>query len=220
MIWGREESSGGKLGFIPISDGMWVAEMTEYTLKYRDGVDVFVVGLKLFKKGVTRYLLRDYLLRGSDVAQDYAVVSDQPFGVVELLQCMEAGNFSPARQIHKGELGRGPGVPRKPRFVQTTLLTGKPKAARCRMTELAEIVGMPCQEVVKFYSKFGRLEPIAASFPIGPGVECRVADKETDLVDPTARSTLGACRGEFDRIWVPASWAMTVLYCHQFGYKP
>lgn len=216
MIWGREEPGGGGSGekrYIEIPDGKWVAAMTEPTTKYRGNEErTSVVGVELFSKGVVRYIMRD-----SDVARDYLVVADQPFGVVWVFG--EYGLFHPARQIHKGELGRKPGVSRKPRFVQTPQKPRHPARAWCCMTELAGIVGIPCREVLKFYQRFSRLESIDRSFAVRPGVHCLMAAKEAELTNEPL-SVLGLGTKDFDNIWVPASWAMTVLYLHQFGYVP
>ena len=263
---------------VVIPDGMWVAPMLEQHSncwrtfipgigKVRPSLtmdDDFVVGVTLGKERTTRcYLVRENRGEtngGSSSIRDFLAVAAQPFGVVNYYDASQErwGRFTPARQIHKGELGRKPGVTRKPRFVQTRQDSSQPAVAWARLTDLAAIVEMAPRDVLARYFPFvprtrgdtnprNQLRTVIADNEaevtsmtmgmslyspalIGPQTEesefiysAEMRQRYPQLA--TRRRThwdrsWADTHLEFERIWVSASWAMTVLYLHQFGHTP
>lgn len=262
---------------VVIPDGKWVAQMHEESWncwrdtpppgvfgKFKKEIKVdkdLIVGIDLSEKGAKRYLVHNHhgeIGGGSHISRDYLVVSDKPFGIVHISKDVDEkwGRFHPARQIHKGELGRKPGVS-KPRFAQKIRQAGQSAESWCRLAELAEIMGMESRNVLGSYFSFA---PIMKDANPYLSLSALVANDESELFEDDKVMTMvlqspervGSVedddefllslrlrkrypqfaerrrqhfvrswqdsRLEFEKLWVRASWAMTALYLHQFGY--
>lgn len=180
----------------------------------------------------------------------WLLVSDRPFGVIQTIELsgldlenpLEYGpTFTSARQLHKGELGRFPEFA-QPQYAREgrepatwkneDLPPGvKPYSGRAlrrnharwaRLTEVAALVHMPPEELVRRYFAFADSK--------GRGLPVLFA-KERDEIQGKIIAFNDVQRFEerklpqlFDRdpaiVWVRQGFAKTVLGLHYFGHVP
>lgn len=178
--------------------------------------------------------------RCSHTSSSSALVGDRPFGVI--LETSENGRpgigsvFVCSRQVHKGELGHRPEIVR-PRFAReapetdavVSHVTGRPIKSRdrrrghvgwARLTDVAELVGLGVDELVRRYARFAHA--------VGHALDVRFAERreEIHLQPPRMPMRFAAYRIEelfmhdLRTAWVRKGFACTVLYLHHFGYVP
>jgi hypothetical protein len=178
----------------------------------------------------------------SSRSQTVVLAGDQPFGVIserhEDGQPIGGLYFTCARQVHKGELGRRPKIARPqfareaPRSVQDISgYTGKPVKARnkrrgkigwARLTDVARMVELPPEEVVRRFFRFTHAEEPALHALLAEDRDQIHSQKiEYNSWEVFHWENLPAL---FDRspetIWVRKGWVMVVLYLHHFGHIP
>lgn len=171
------------------------------------------------------------------------LVGDQPFGVIteeerEGSDPLDHGGlyFHCARQIHKGELGRRPQIVR-PQFVREAPdhfmgeegRDGQPITARnlrrgkkgwAQLQEVAELVGMDPEEMVRRYYLFtDESAPRLQIMRGGPEVIVgrKIRRDEVEVFYPHAFAELF---GDPRQIWIRQGFALTILYLKYFGYEP
>ncbi len=238
---------------VVVPDGQWVAEMQthmhyvtrpdltrehgESTVDRRDFVQKIIGG-----DGSAKEYLMDR--RESDTIGgfhrrcDLLAVSPVPFGIVETFFIGREEHeqwhrrFWSARQIHKGELGQKPLLPKTPEFFRTPWkarsdIIGGGSQVRgwsswTWLSQVAQIVGMEPYEVLHnffWFSKTHRIGPDpmltldTAEFRAGAALPWETITQQTINSD-SVRVHAG-----YEVFCVPASWAMTVLYLHHFGWK-
>jgi hypothetical protein len=222
-----------------VLDGAWVAEASIYFYP-NDGDfrSFFVVG----PEPQTIELGRD---KHNWKRENVLLVGTEPFAIVRMsLRWREnVGGmyFQPARQVHKGELGRKPPL-ETPLFAREAPDTvhdwTKPRdrkrghIAWAKLTEVAEMAGLTPQQVLLDYWPFvdykydkdwdyePRMDVLFTTKR--EDIHCRVVDKRirAEFTEKQLRELVAGGFSAWDKFWVRKGFAKVVLYLQHFGKTP
>lgn len=176
-----------------------------------------------------------YRLGGRDVL----LVSSEPFGVISWHEEdgeLDGGKyFRPARQIHKGELGRGPEAP-MPLFAREAPSTvtewTSPRDRKrgyigwARLTEVAAVAKLEPHQVILDYWDFvdargsTKLDVVIAfsrdqihKKAVSPDIRVRFTRQQVEEL-------VAAGNTQWHDFWIRRGFARTVLMLRYFGYTP
>lgn len=158
---------------------------------------------------------------------EWQFVSDKPFGIIEERRQNDkrVGGlyFSCARQIHKGELGRKPELPRLPRFAREAPDREGHRHGWARFSEVSEIVGM---KPIEFICRFAPFADVDDGSTLDFIQACDRSEIHGKRMQPQKTSFyhLGDMIVRWglspDEVWIREGFAKTVLYLNLFGYIP
>jgi hypothetical protein len=174
--------------------------------------------------------------RESDASGEVATVREalafsrsQPFGAVRwrMIDGKRVGGFELvcARQIHKGELGRYPKIP-KPTFLTPSFRNASSlprdeydRTSWARLDEVAELAGLRTEDLVLRHFDFSckeirHLEVIVTSAErLAQGMCPAPRTYHEDMLGPLV------CLNPAT-VWLRRSFVLDVLYLKMFGYEP
>lgn len=202
-----------------VPNGKWVAE-------YNYGNPI----------GPGREAIQEIVLETHGFQQSVLLVSDQPFGYVVTgdggRRCLY-----PARQIHKGELGRGPEVARLS-YVRQAFPEGTKGSVRgahqrrrgygwTRLGDLVKATGLSAGDIMAGYGKFAGRPHYQAGLPVGTLFDIVVTNDEAEISgrEPTITTlemseyTTTRLDDPPESVWVRRGFATTVLRLQALGYS-
>lgn len=211
---------------ILVPDGKWVIVATRRFDAGGDPLAGWEPDFEIFGPRPQEILLQEdrvTLIGARDVSETRLLVGSEPFGIIN----REFGRvwFEPARQIHKGQLGKRPPLP-KLEIIRETEGRRKGRAVQnpagwVRVNDVAQLIGMTPLEMLLTYYDF---DDAGRPVWINEGTPEQIRESNVPCAHFPGSGVVGDVLEEIEEngrgeAWIRLGFARTILYLHRFGWE-